>query len=280
MLKLLRRVALVALALAIAVFAFAKVRELTARDDTMPSISAEGDSIDIACEYTTEQLLEGVTASDARDGDLTSQVLVGSFTRFIQPGVCDLSYVVFDSSGHMATTSRRVRFTDYHSPRFSLSAPLVFSEGSTTNADVQDMFSAADLLDGDLSDWITYEGTDAVYDNPGDYTITMEVTNSFGDTVRYDFPVHVYERGTQDFSIELTEPLAYVIQGGEFDPLAYVEEVTDASGEGYDPSLLQVSSNVDTSTPGIYEVHYQMGDAEGERYGQMWLTVIVEGALS
>lgn len=280
MLKLLRRVALAALALAIAVFAFAKVRELTARDDTMPSISAEGDSIDITCEYTTEQLLEGVTASDAKDGDLTSQVMVGSFTRFIQPGVCDLSYAVFDSSGHMATTSRRVRFTDYHSPRFSLSSPLVFSEGSTTNADVQDMFSATDLLDGDLTDWITYEGTDAVYDNPGDYTITMEVTNSFGDTVRYDFPVHVYERGTQDFSIELTEPLAYVSQGGEFDPLSYVEEATDASGEGYDPSLLQVSSNVDTSTPGIYEVHYQMGDAEGERYGQMWLTVIVEGALS
>ena len=280
MLKLLRRVALAALALAVAVFVFAEARELVSRDDTMPSISTDSDSIDITCEYTTEQLMEGVTASDAGDGDLTDQVLVGSFTRFIQPGVCDLSYVVFDSSGHMATTSRRVRFTDYHSPRFSLSAPLVFSEGSTTNSEVQGMFSATDMLDGDLTDWVTYGGTDASYDTPGDYSITMEVTNSFGDTVRYDFPVHVYERGTQDFSIELTEPLAYVIQGGEFDPLAYVEEVTDASGEGYDPSLLQVSSNVDTSTPGIYEVHYQMGDAEGERYGQMWLTVIVEGALS
>lgn len=280
MLKMLRRVALVALALAIAVFAFAKARELAARDDTMPSITAEGDSIDIACEYTTEQLLEGVTASDARDGDLTSQVLVGSFTRFIQPGVCDLSYVVFDSAGHMATTSRGVRFTDYHSPRFSLSAPLVFSEGSTTNADVQDMFSATDMLDGDLTDWITYGGTDASYDTPGDYSITMEVTNSFGDMVSYAFPVHIYERGSQNLFIELTEPLAYVSQGDGFDPLAYVSSVTDAAGEGYDPAQLQVSSNVDTSTPGIYEVHYQMGGTEGVPYGQMWLTVIVEGALS
>ncbi|OUO46580.1 hypothetical protein B5F79_06565 [Olsenella sp. An285] len=280
MLKLLRRVALAALALAVAVFVFAEVRELVSRDDTMPSISADSDSIDITCEYTTEQLTEGVTASDARDGDLTSQVLVGSFTRFIQPGVCDLSYVVFDSAGNMATTSRRVRFMDYHSPRFSLSAPLVFSEGSTTNADVQGMFSAADMLDGDLTDWVTYGGTDASYDTPGDYSITMEVTNSFGDTASYAFPIHVYERGSQNLFIELTEPLAYVVQGDGFDPLAYVASVTDASGGGYDPAQLQVSSNVDTSTPGIYEVHYQMGGAEDVPYGQMWLTVIVEGALS
>lgn len=308
MIRLLRGVSIAALVLAMALFVFANVREQMNEDKTLPTITADSDTIDIPCEYTTDQLLAGVIASDAKDGDLTSQILVGNFTRFIEPGVCDLNYVVFDTSEHMATLTRRVHFTDYHSPRFSLAEPLVFAESTTNNIDVRALFSASDVLDGDLTDWITYVETNAAYNNPGDYTITMEVRNSFGDTVSYAFPIHIYERNTQDFTIELTDALVYVEQGGNFDPLEYVEAVTDFSGNKYDLSLLRVSSTVDTATPGIYEVHYEIGNATTEdteeqsqeeapvdevdeeetddsvltsiegkdQYGQMWLTVIVQ----
>ena len=261
MIRLLRGVSIAALVAAILLFAAAQVNERMNQDDTLPTITADSDTLEVPCAYTTDQLLAGVTASDAKDGDLTSQVLVGNFTRFIDPGVCDLNYVVFDSSEHMATLTRRIHFTDYHSPRFQLSEPLVFAESTTNNTDVRALFSAYDVLDGDLTDWITYVETDAAYNNPGDYTITMEVRNSFGDTVSYAFPIHIYERNTQDFDITLTEPLVYVEQGGSFDPLAYVESVADFSGNKYDLSLLNITSTVDTATPGIYEVHYEIGSA-------------------
>lgn len=300
-----------ALVLAIALFAFANVREYMDRDDTLPTITADSDTVEVPCEYTVDQLLAGVTASDAKDGDLTSQILVGNFTRFIDPGICDLNYIVFDSSEHIATLVRRVRFTDYHSPRFSLSEPLVYAESTTNSTEVRALFSASDLLDGDLTDWVTYIESDAVYNNPGDYSITMEVSNSFGDTVRYAFPIHIYERNTQNFTIELTDPLVYVEQGASFDPLQYVDSISDTAGNQYSPSLLDITSTVDTATPGLYEVHYEIGkastddeetaeettedtgsaeeDSEGSlltsidgqnRYGQMWLTVIVEGATA
>lgn len=298
-----------ALVVAVVLFTFANVREWMNEDETLPTITADSDTIDVPCAYTTDQLLAGVTASDAKDGDLTGQILVGNFTRFIDPGVCDLNYVVFDSSEHMATLTRRVHFTDYHSPRFALADPLVFAESTTNNTEVRDLFSASDVLDGDLTDWIAYVETNAAYNNPGDYTITMEVRNSFGDTVRYAFPIHIYERNTQDFTISLTDALVYVQQGGDFDPLEYIESVEDFSGNEYSPSLLRVTSTVDTGTPGIYEVHYEIGNAvassaeeeseeetteedttdeetdsedlltsiEGEdQYGQIWLTVIVQ----
>lgn len=298
-----------ALVVAVVLFTFANVSEWMNEDETLPTITADSDTIDVPCAYTTDQLLAGVTASDAKDGDLTGQILVGNFTRFIDPGVCDLNYVVFDSSEHMATLTRRVHFTDYHSPRFALAEPLVFAESTTNNTEVRDLFSASDVLDGDLTDWITYVETNAAYNNPGDYTITMEVRNSFGDTVRYAFPIHIYERNTQDFTISLTDALVYVQQGGDFDPLEYIESVEDFSGNEYSPSLLRVTSTVDTGTPGIYEVHYEIGNAvtsseeeeseeetteedttdeetdsedlltsiEGEdQYGQIWLTVIVQ----
>lgn len=298
-----------ALVVAAVLFTFANVSEWMNEDETLPTITADSDTIDVPCAYTTDQLLAGVTASDAKDGDLTGQILVGNFTRFIDPGVCDLNYVVFDSSEHMATLTRRVHFTDYHSPRFALAEPLVFAESTTNNTEVRDLFSASDVLDGDLTDWITYVETNAAYNNPGDYTITMEVRNSFGDTVRYAFPIHIYERNTQDFTISLTDALVYVQQGGDFDPLEYIDSVEDFSGNEYSPSLLRVTSTVDTGTPGIYEVHYEIGNAvassaeeeseeetteedttdeetdsedlltsiEGEdQYGQIWLTVIVQ----
>ena len=311
MIRLLRGFSLSALALAIVLFVAAQVNEKMNLDDTLPTITADRDTLEIPCEYTQEQLLTGVSASDAKDGDLTNQVLVGNFTRFIDPGVCDLNYVVFDSSEHMATLTRRVHFTDYHSPRFGLAEPLVFAESTTNNTEVRALFSASDVLDGDLTDWITYVETNAAYNNPGDYTITMEVSNSFGDTVSYAFPIHIYERNTQDFDITLTTPLAYIDQGSSFDPLAYVESIADYSGNKYDPSLLNVTSTVDTATPGIYEVHYEIGNAMGtsdeeseetveedpeeneetgdenlltsiegeDQYGQMWLTVIVQEVL-
>ena len=282
MIRLLRVFSVVVFVAALAVFAFASIQDYLECDDTIPTLSAASDSIDITSDYTVDDLLEGVSAFDANDGDLTDQVLVGSFTRFIQPGVCTLSYAVFDSSGNMATLTRQVRFTDYRSPRFTLSAPLVFAEGTSSSTEALSLFSVTDVLDGDLTDWITFVTSTVSYNSPGDYAITLEVSNSFGDTVSYAFPVHIYERerGTQNASIELTEPLVYITQGESFDPLSYVEAVTDYYGTTYTISDLEVSSEVDTDTPGIYEVHYQIGNTQEGTFGQMWLTVIVEESLS
>ena len=128
-------------AVAAVLFSVSIVVEFVGRDTTLPEITAGSDTREIPCDYTQEQLLEGVSASDERDGDLTSQILVGDFSRFIDPGICDLTYVVFDSADHMATLSRRVTFSDYHSPRFALEQPLCFEAGSTNNTEVRAMFT-------------------------------------------------------------------------------------------------------------------------------------------
>lgn len=301
MIKWLRRFSIVALVVAVVIFAVAQAVDFMGQDDTWPEISCESELLEISCSYTQEELLAGVTAMDAKDGDLTDQILVSGFSRFLTPGECELSYVVFDSSEHMATLTRRVRFTDYRSPRFALAEPLCFAEGMTNNTEVRALFSASDMLDGDLTDWITYVETNAAYNNPGDYTITMEVRNSFGDTVSYDFPIHIYERNTQNVEIALTTPLVYVTQGEEFDPEDYVRAIYDATGEEYSEDLLEITSGVDPSTPGLYEVHYELrletdggeadedaeteegqstSSADGGLYGQTWLTVIVQEELS
>ena len=74
MIRQLRGFAVVALALAIVIFVAAEMREQMNADDTLPSITMDSDAIDISYEYTTDQLLEGVTAYDEAAGVLYCQV--------------------------------------------------------------------------------------------------------------------------------------------------------------------------------------------------------------
>lgn len=161
------------------------------RDTTDPVIGSDRDVLEIPCEYTKEQLMEGMSASDAEDGDLTDQIVAGSFSRFISKGVCSLTYVFFDSANRPASLTRNVHFTDYHSPRFTLTEPLVFREQEENYTEAMRRLGAQDMLDGDLDDWITQTDTDVNYSAVGTYTMSVGVTNSFVDASTAALPVHV-----------------------------------------------------------------------------------------
>lgn len=269
--KIVKMALIIVFVLSFGIFGVSEVLALGSRDMSDPVITSDRDVLEIPCEYTQEQLMEGITASDAEDGDLTDQIVAGSFSRFISDGVCSLTYVVFDSANRTASLTRDVRFTDYHPPRFTLTEPLVFREQEGSYTEAMDRLSAQDMLDGDLDDWITQTATDVNYSRAGNYTMSVEVSNSFGDTSTADLPVHVVSAENQQTQIGLTAGIVYLQQGASVDPSDYIESVTDSSGNSIDVSGVSADSNVDPDTPGCYEIHYE---TDG---GETWLTVIVEG---
>ena len=273
--RIVRTVVVVITILSFALFGVTEVIRLVNRDTSLPEITSDREDLEIPCDYTEEQLLEGLTASDEDDGDLTSQIIAGSFSRFIDKGVSNITYVVFDSFDQPATLTREVRFTDYHSPRFTLTEPLVFAEEEGSYTEAMKRIGAQDMLDGDLKDWITQTETDLNYQRAGSYTMTVEVSNSFGDTSTVGLPVHVVSAERRTMDIELSTSIVYISTGGSIDPDSYVQRVTDAQGNEADAGRVNVSSNVDTQTPGVYEIHYEVSD--GGSAGETWLTVIVEG---
>ena len=161
--------------LSLVVFGVSRVALFKDRDPNEPEIVSDREVLEIPCEYTQEQLMEGLTATDQEDGDLTSRIVEGSFSRFIEPGLCNLTYVVFDSANQPASLTRQVRFTDYHSPWFTLTEPLVFTEGEGSYNEMMARLGAEDQLDGDLTDWITQTDTDVNYQRAGSYTTTLEL---------------------------------------------------------------------------------------------------------
>lgn len=257
-------------------FGVTGLMKLGSRGDEKPVIESDGEALEISCEYTKEDLLLGVTASDEEDGDLTDQIVAGSFSRFVDPGVTNLTYVVFDSQGQSASLTRGVRFTDYHSPRFALSEPLVFREGEGSYTEAMERLDAVDQLDGSRKDWIIQTDTDVNYSTAGNYTMSVEVTNSLGDTASAGLPMHVVNAQSRNVQIALTQGIVYLEAGEEIDPASYISGVTGPNGAALDPGAVSAQSGVDVNTPGCYEIHYQASDGAGNA-GETWLTVIVEG---
>lgn len=98
---------------------------------------------------TEEDIMEGLSAHDEEDGDLTGEILLGGLCPGYYAGDRRATYVVFDSANQSAVLTREVEFEDYRSPRFTLSAPLVFLEGAS--GDAISNVGAEDVLDGDIS---------------------------------------------------------------------------------------------------------------------------------
>ena len=85
--KLIRYTVIIVFCLSLGVFLIAKSKELISKDPTLPTITSDRDVLEIPCEYTQEQLLDGLSAFDKEDGDLTNKILVGNMTRFIDKGL-------------------------------------------------------------------------------------------------------------------------------------------------------------------------------------------------
>ena len=272
--KFVRTIVIILFILAAAAFGISKAVELKNRDTSIPEIISDREVLEIPCDYTEEQLMEGLTACDAKDGDLTAEIVAGNFSRFLSPGLCDLTYVVFDSSNQPGSLTRRVRFTDYHSPDFTLTDPLVFEESEGSYTTVMDQIGASDMLEGDLSDWVIQTDSDANYQKSGDYHVQMEVTNSYGDTSSLSLPVHVVKSGSQSMEIVLSSWIVYLDPGSEIRPADYVTALYNGNGESVGAEAVSWESGVDTQTPGVYEIHYTVSDGQGHS-GETWMTVVV-----
>ena len=108
---------------------------------------------------------------------------------------------------------------------------------------------------------------DISYQIPGTYSIEVEVTNSFGDMQSAVLPVHVTNAQTR--LLGNPSPLVYVEKDGSFDAGALAGKLTGDRQTPVNAQEVTVDSNVDTSNPGVYEVHYVCPQ------GETWTTVIV-----
>ena len=265
--RTLKTILIICLVLVTAAFAAGQVYSRVVTDTVPPVITLDSDSITVSVEDGRDALLRGVTASDAKDGDLTGQIIVSGVSKLISNNTAKVSYMVFDKAGNMASATRYVVYSDYHRPRFMLTTPLVYSLGETVS--ITGRLQAQDAVDGDITSSIRVLSSDIISSTEGVYNLTLQVINSLGDTAQVTLPVTIRAEADGDSAVKLRRYLVYVGLGDNFEPRNYIESVSAGS-----VSDVRIDSNVDTQSAGCYLVTYTV--TSGGRSSSALMTVVVE----
>ena len=244
--------------------AFRQYRKMT--DDTVPPVlTCESEELVLQTDAAEEDLLQGVTAVDNRDGDVSGTLVVESISSFDDEGCRIVTYAAVDASNNVGRCQRTLVYEGYQPPEFHLKAPLSFAAGDTVK--ILSCITASGSLDGDLTDRIKYSLEGTVNSMvPGNYPVEFRVMDSGGNTVYLNTQIEVYERTYTGIKVSLKEYLVYLDKGQSFDPYAYYNGA-DAEGE------LSIESNVNTEEEGSYYVDYVVNGFGGK--GKNRLIVVV-----
>lgn len=248
-----------------------KTRQL--EDHTPPVITCQEDTISVSVDAEDAELLQGVTAMDDKDGDITDAIRVSSMSHFIEKGKRTVTYIVFDRANQAGTAQRTLVYTDYTSPKIYLSEPLRYALNDTSRANLAEVMTAEDCLDGDLTNQIRISLSDAFFNSntPGDYDITVQVSNSAGDVCAIPLQVSTVDTSdreeAQKYYPVLSEYIVYTPVGQELSLSSCLIGMKKGSSvytfeddEDYlemTKSDIEIdSSKVDYSRAGTYPVEY------------------------
>ena len=260
-------------------------------DTKAPEITISDEMLEVSVKDPKSALIQGVTAKDKVDGDVTNSLVVEQISLLEIDGSISVTYAAFDAAGNVAKATREAKYSDYERPRFSLSGPMIYSTNSSF--DILSTITAYDVLDGDIQHRIrasTLEKESVAKE--GIHDVQFTVSNSLGDTVSMVFPVEVVPSGRYDATLTLTDYLIYLPVGAKFVPENYLDTFTWRNEEinltrGLPSNFYLMAGNkVNTREPGIYSVDYRVihtirngsnSESSQEYTGYSRLIVIVEG---
>lgn len=253
-----------------------------------PEIQMDSKEIEVSIHAKEEQLLQGVTAADKKDGDVTDSLLVESQGMFISSGKRKIVIDAFDSNGNVTRAERVIKYSDYVSPRITLSGPLRAPISNINQ--LTEVITVEDCLEGNITDAVqlTPMRSSDTFSLPGDYRMKISVVNGVGDVVEVPVTVELYENLEDSSKAKalLSDYLIYTKVGQEIDPSQYLEGVVVRNVEyrwddevtgtiiPYTRNQIDIENNVKIDTPGVYDVIYSI--TENSFTTQIRMIVIVE----
>ncbi len=189
----------------------------------------------------TSSLLEGVTATDDKDGDVTDSLVIENIFPSDDRTSASVVYAAKDSHNNVSKVTRHVNYK---------------AAGQDTpeenNGDAEEAAPAAEELqqnesntEGAKNETEAQTEIDALpAESPRLYLNTYEVTME---------------------------------AGSELDKISYIKEMTDdADSQETLFTEIEVDGDVDTATPGDYTLTYHVTDSDGNRSNAAVLTVHVQ----
>lgn len=267
-----------------------------------PEILMDEKEVVISVNDPNDAVFQGVTAKDKEDGDVTDSLLMESMSNMDKKLARNAVIAAFDKNGNVTKATRTVSYSDYTSPEFTINNPLTVQ--TTKLSTILEGVEVMDVLDGDISKQVQLETAAYVEPNVTDnYKANLMVTNSAGDSV--DIPVTVTACTITDMaaapSIELKTYLIYLNKGDAAPNWkSFLKSVTvngrtwlwndgfylEPEDDGTIPELrasemelrssdVKAKQEVDTDTPGVYEVNYYVKAYKANPAAHVRLFVVV-----
>ena len=198
--------------------------------------------------------LEGVSASDVENGNLTNKITYESNVNPNKEGTYKVTYTVVDNSNFHASKTITVKVISAEMPIITASDREVkqFEE-----FDYMDGVSAKAYDGTDLTDSITYEET-VDTDVADTYEVTYKVKDSKGKEVSKTIKVTVIPN--EKPVINASDKEVYL--NSEFDPLEGVSAYDAEDGEIKD---IEYKGEVKTDEVGDYKITYTVTDKNGQK---------------
>ena len=202
-------------------------------DRNGPEISVPQEEITYVAGTDTSALLNGVTAQDDRDGDVTDTVTIESIIPNANQTGASVVYVAKDSKNNVTKETRTILYsTDANQAAAQAAAEQVAA----------DQAAAEQAAQGDAA------GESAQTTDDGAAQNEAAIAALSAESPRFYL--------TQ-YSVELE-------RGAELNELSYVQDISDdedSRDELYQG--IRISGEVDTNTPGEYTLEYHVVDSDG-----------------
>ena len=154
-----------------------------------------------------------------------------------------------------------------------LKKPLTSLMSSLLSGGNGTSMSAVSSVDGDITNKISMVQTES----DGSIIYQYSVTDSTGTSESLMISEEISLKGLMmNVSIELSDYIVYLDKNTAVDFRDYIVDVK--TSVGYQPKLIgsvQVETNYDSTTPGLYEVMFTLNRTNGD-YGAVKMFVIVE----
>lgn len=215
-------------------------------DRNGPEITVPQEEITYVAGSDTSALLNGVTAVDDRDGDVTSTVTVESIIPNEDQTGASVVYVAKDSQNNVTKAARLISYA-----------------ADAGQAAAQEAEAAAQQADQEAAaaDQTAASGADAQTADDGAAQNEAAIAALPAESPRF----------------YLTQYSVEVERGAELNRLGYVQDITDdkdSRDELYQG--IQISGEVDINTPGEYMLEYYVVDSDGNTSNTAQLKVTVK----
>ncbi len=215
-------------------------------DRNGPEITVPQEEVTYVAGSDTSALLNGVTAADDRDGDVTNTVTVESIIPNEDQTGASVVYVAKDSKNNVTKATRLISYA-----------------ADAGQAAAQEAEAAAQQAaqEAAAADQTAASGEDAQTADDGAAQNEAAIAALPAESPRF----------------YLTQYSVEVERGAELNRLGYVQDITDdkdSRDELYQG--IQISGEVDTNTPGEYMLEYYVVDSDGNTSNTAQLKVTVK----